>query len=80
MSARMEQLVKQLNIWSNEYYVLDAPTVSDGEYDKAYDELKRLEEAEGVVLPDSPTRRVGGEPLAALKKHRNINGPYSLDQ
>lgn len=80
MSARMEQLVKQLNIWSNEYYVLDAPTVSDGEYDKAYDELKRLEEAEGVVLPDSPTRRVGGEPIAAFKKHRHINRLYSLDK
>lgn len=80
MSERMKRLVAQLNIWSNQYYVLDAPTVSDGEYDKAYDELKRLEEQEGVVLPDSPTRRVGGEPIAAFKKHRHINRLYSLDK
>lgn len=76
----MEQLVKQLNIWSNEYYVLDNPTVSDGEYDKAYDELRRLEEKEGVVLPDSPTRRVGGEPIDGFKKHKHLNRLYSLDK
>ena len=39
---------------AHEYYVLDAPSVPDSEYDRYYDELKRLEERTGVVLPDSP--------------------------
>ena len=48
--GRMEDLVKQLNIYAHEYYVLDNPTVSDGEYDKLYDELVALEKAENRVL------------------------------
>ena len=53
---RMRELVDKLNKWAHEYYVLDNPSVPDSEYDKYYDELKRLEEDTGVVLPDSPTR------------------------
>ena len=57
---RMRELVDKLNKWAYEYYVLDNPSVPDSEYDKYYDELKRLEEENGEILPDSPTRRVGG--------------------
>ncbi len=77
---RMEELVKQLNKYAYEYYVLDAPTVSDGEYDKLYDELVKLERESGVVLFDSPTKRVGGEPISAFKKHQHIKRFYSLDK
>ena len=42
---RMKELVALLNRYGYEYYVLDKPTVSDGEYDKLYDELKALEGA-----------------------------------
>ncbi len=56
----MEQIVKQLNIWAHEYYVLDNPSVPDTEYDALYDQLVLLEKQTGVILPDSPTRRVGG--------------------
>ncbi|MBO7368805.1 MAG: NAD-dependent DNA ligase LigA, partial [Clostridia bacterium] len=63
-----------------EYYVLDNPTVSDGEYDKLYDELRALEAQSGIVLPDSPTLRVGGEPVSAFTKHRHIERLYSLDK
>ena len=77
---RQRQLTDILNKWAHEYYVLDNPTVSDGEYDKLYDELKKLEEQTGVVLPDSPTRRVGGEPIKAFERHEHIARLFSLDK
>ncbi len=78
--SRMEELVNQLNKYAYEYYVLDAPTVSDGEYDKLYDELVKLERESGVVLFDSPTKRVGGEPISSFKKHQHVKRFYSLDK
>lgn len=77
---RMKELVAILNRYGYEYYVLDNPTVSDGEYDRLYDELKRLEAESGTVLPDSPTHRVGGEPISAFSKHQHISRLYSLDK
>ncbi|MBR5900682.1 MAG: NAD-dependent DNA ligase LigA, partial [Clostridia bacterium] len=77
---RMKELIKLLNKYAHEYYVLDNPTVSDGEYDKLYDELVSLEKSTGVVLFDSPTRRVGGEPISSFKKHEHIQKLYSLDK
>ncbi len=77
---RQRQLVDILNRWAYEYYVLDAPTVSDKEYDGLYDELRALEEASGVVHPDSPTRRVGGEPIKGFEKHTHIARLFSLDK
>ncbi|MBQ4268262.1 MAG: NAD-dependent DNA ligase LigA [Clostridia bacterium] len=77
---RQRELTDILNKWSREYYVLDAPTVSDKEYDAAYDELKKLEEESGVVYPDSPTRRVGGEPIKAFGQHTHIERLFSLDK
>ncbi len=77
---RMRELVDILNKYSYEYYVLDNPTVSDKEYDVLYDELKNLEKTTGTVLFDSPTKRVGGEPISAFKKHTHIKRLYSLDK
>ena len=77
---RQRQLVDLLNKWAYEYYVLDAPTVSDKEYDALYDELRALEEENGVVYPDSPTRRVGGEPIKGFEKHTHIARLFSLDK
>lgn len=77
---RMRELVDLLNRYGYEYYVLDNPTVSDGEYDRLYDELKRLEKDSGVILPDSPTHRIGGEPISSFQKHRHIERLYSLDK
>ncbi len=77
---RMRELVDLLNRYGHEYYVLDAPTVSDREYDALYDELRALERESGVVLPDSPTRRVGGEPIKAFARHEHIARLYSLDK
>lgn len=77
---RMRQLVDVLNRYAHEYYVLDNPTVSDKEYDALYDELRALESERGEVYFDSPTRRVGGEPISAFQKHRHIARLYSLDK
>ena len=76
----MKSLVKQLNIYAHEYYVLDNPTVSDKEYDALYDKLLALEKETGVVLKDSPTRRVGGETLSGFSKHKHVKKLYSLDK
>ena len=77
---RLDYLIKTLNRWAYEYYVLDNPSVDDREYDRLYDELKRLEEETGEVRFDSPTRRVGGEPLKGFVRHRHISRLYSLDK
>ena len=77
---RMRELVDLLNRYGYEYYVQDAPTVSDREYDALYDELRALERERGVVFPDSPTRRVGGEPIKAFGRHTHIARLYSLDK
>lgn len=77
---KMRELVDILNKYAYEYYVLDNPTVSDKEYDKLYDELVKLEKSTGQVLFDSPTKRVGGEPISEFKKHTHIERLYSLDK
>ncbi len=77
---RMTELVKLLNRYAKEYYVLDEPTVSDYEYDRLYDELLKLEKESGVVLPDSPTKRVGGEPLKKFEQSKHLLRLYSLDK
>lgn len=77
---RKRELVDILNKWAYEYYVLDNPTVSDKEYDTLYSELQKLEAESGEVYPDSPTRRVGGEPIKGFEKHRHIARLFSLDK
>lgn len=76
----MEEMVKQLNTWAYEYYVLDNPSVADTAYDALYDQLVLLEKQTGVILPDSPTHRVGGEPLKNFVRHKHIERLYSLDK
>lgn len=77
---RIEELIELLNKWAHEYYVLDNISVSDKEYDKAYDELVRLEKETGIVMPYSPTQRVGDATLSAFKKHSHKAKLWSLDK
>lgn len=77
---RMRELIDILNKWAYEYYVLDNPSVPDREYDRLYDELYALEKESGVVLFDSPTKRVGGEPVKGFERHAHIARLYSLDK
>jgi DNA ligase (NAD+) len=76
----MKQLVAELNEHNRRYYTEDNPTISDREYDELYDELVRLERESGVVLPDSPTRRVGGDILKGFEPHRHLVRLWSLDK
>ena len=76
----MRALVDYLNKTAHAYYVLDNPIISDKEWDALYNQLLRMEKEEGVVLPDSPSIRVGGEPLAAFRQHRHISRLWSMDK
>lgn len=77
---RMQELVQKLNEYAYRYYVLDDPVISDGEYDKLYDELVALEKQTGVVLPDSPTIRVGDKPLSKFNQVVHRGKLFSLDK
>ena len=64
---RIEQLKTRINYHNYRYHVLDSPEISDADYDKLMRELKELEEQYPQFLsPDSPTQRVGAEPVAAF--------------
>ncbi|WP_151733838.1 NAD-dependent DNA ligase LigA [Paenibacillus tengchongensis] len=76
----MEELVAELNKYNYHYYTLDAPLVSDKEYDALYDKLLALETESGMTLPDSPTQRVGGELLKGFTPHRHLAPLWSLDK
>ncbi len=67
--ARAAALRREIERHNCAYYVLDAPTVPDAEYDRLFRELQALEaEFPELVTPDSPTQRVGGRPLDAFPK------------
>jgi DNA ligase (NAD+) len=66
--ARAARLRNELELANHRYYVLDAPTLSDAEYDRLFRELQDLEARyPGLATPDSPTQRVGGRPLEELQ-------------
>ena len=72
IQTQIQQLRDKLNLWSDQYYNQDAPTVSDYEYDMALRELETLEAAHPeLVTPDSPTQRVGGEALTIFASVRH---------
>lgn len=76
----MRKLVDRLNETAYQYYVLDEPTISDKEWDALYDRLVQMEAETGERLPDSPTRRVGGEPLTAFEPHTHLARLWSMDK
>ncbi|MEY4419878.1 MAG: hypothetical protein RLZZ498_474 [Pseudomonadota bacterium] len=66
-AARAAELRAQLHHHGHQYYVLDAPTIPDAEYDRLFRELQALEAAHPELLtPDSPTQRVGGQALESF--------------
>jgi DNA ligase (NAD+) len=75
----MERLAGELNRHNYLYYVLDSPEIPDAEYDRMFRRLKGLEEETGLVLPGSPTRRVGAPPLEKFEKVRHAEPMLSLD-
>lgn len=76
----MRSLVDYLNKTAHAYYVLDNPIISDKEWDALYNQLLTMEKETGTVLPDSPSIRVGGEPLAAFRQHRHLSRLWSMDK
>lgn len=79
MKERMNELVQLLNQYAREYYTKDNPSVSDAEYDKLYRELVELEkEFPEVILPNSPTHRVGDLVLDGFEKYRHEYPLFSL--
>ena len=77
---RHEELVTQIRRHDYAYYVEAKPTISDQEYDRLYRELSDIEKQfPDLVSPDSPTQRVGGEPLKAFKPVQHLAPMLSLD-
>ncbi|MGE3526719.1 MAG: NAD-dependent DNA ligase LigA, partial [Gemmatimonadales bacterium] len=78
-SERAAELRRLLDRANHAYYVLDAPEISDAEYDLLFRELLALEETHPEIrTPDSPTRRVGAAPASALTKHTHRRPMFSL--
>jgi DNA ligase (NAD+) len=76
----IESLREKIRHHEYRYYVLDDPEVSDAEFDKLMNELKRLEaEHPELVTPDSPTQRVGGKPREGFVKAKHSSPMLSLD-
>jgi len=78
--ARHAQLAEEIRRHDYSYYVLAQPTVGDQEYDRIYHELIDLEtQFPQFITPDSPTQRVGGQPLKEFKPVRHLKPMTSLD-
>ena len=79
-ATQVAQLHDLLRRHEHEYYVLDAPTISDAEYDTLMNQLKALEaEHPELLTPDSPTQRVGGRPAEGFQKLPHSRPMLSLD-
>ncbi|NMM63245.1 NAD-dependent DNA ligase LigA [Clostridium sp. P21] len=76
----IEKLVEELNKYAQEYYLFDNPSISDKEYDLKYDELLKLEKETEIVLPYSPTQRVGDNILKEFQKYTHKGKLWSLDK
>lgn len=80
VKERLDTLRREINFHDYRYYVLDDPVIADSEYDRLFRELQEIEEQyPDLVTPDSPTQRVGGEPLAEFETVRHLFPMYSLD-
>ncbi|WP_407271318.1 NAD-dependent DNA ligase LigA [Radiobacillus sp. PE A8.2] len=78
-NKEIEQLRTEINQYNYEYHVLDSPSVSDSEYDKKIQRLIELESMyPDLLTPDSPSQRVGGEPLDAFRKVQHTIPMLSL--
>jgi DNA ligase (NAD+) len=76
---RADELREQLNHHGYRYYVLDDPEIADDAYDALLDELRALEaEYPALLTPDSPTQRVGAEPISRLEKVGHLQPMLSL--
>lgn len=77
---RMIELVTLLNKASDAYYNTGNEIMSNKEYDALFEELKQLEQSSRIILPDSPTQKVGYEAVSELEKERHEYAALSLDK
>ena len=78
--ARQRELTTRLNVYRDEYYNKNAPSVSDAVYDRLFDELIGLEEQTGVVMTNSPTQTVGYPVVSGLPEATHDIPLLSLDK
>jgi DNA ligase (NAD+) len=79
LADRIDELRRAVEYHSHRYHVLDDPVVGDDEYDALFEELRSLEAAHPELLvPDSPTQRVGAEPVSRLEKVAHLEPMLSL--
>ena len=76
----MQNLIKHLNRYRDEYYNDNCPSVSDAEYDALFDKLTELENETGLKYSNSPTQSVGYVPVEGLKKVEHSHPMLSLDK
>jgi DNA ligase (NAD+) len=77
--SRYQELKEQINFHNHRYHVLDKPVISDSEFDKLLNELKKIEsENPNWITPDSPTLRAGGKPADRFSKVRHPSPILSL--
>ena len=74
----MRALVDELNQASVLYYTRGDSPMSDAEWDQKYNQLLQMEKESGMVLPDSPSHRVGAEPLKTFEQHKHLNRLWSM--
>ena len=80
IDKKIETLREKVRYHEYRYYVLDDPEISDAEFDKLMEQLKKLEtEQPDLITPDSPTQRVGGKPREGFVKVRHSSPMLSLD-
>ncbi|MFI5113851.1 MAG: NAD-dependent DNA ligase LigA [Terriglobales bacterium] len=80
IEKKIEALREKIRYHEHRYYVLDDPEITDAEFDKLINELKKLEaEHPDLITPDSPTQRVGGKPREGFVKAKHSSPMLSLD-
>jgi len=80
LPKEIEKLREQIRYHEHRYFVLDSPEISDAEFDRLVERLKRLEaEHPSLITPDSPTQRVGGKPREGVVQARHSVPMMSLD-
>ena len=78
---RLEVLREKVNGHLHKYHVLDAPEITDAEFDRLFDELIEIEKSHPeLVTPDSPSQRVGASPLSQFEKVTHLKPMLSLDK
>ena len=80
IKQQMRGMIDRLNEAARAYYFGAEPIMSDKDWDALYDQLSALERESGVVLPDSPTHRVGSEALTAFEPHTHRSRLWSMDK